>query len=180
MIMAKLKPPVSELDHQTSNLQASVTLVEYGDYQCPYCGRAYPLLKRLLKEKGEALHFVFRNFPLQEIHPMALSAALAAEAAGVQKKFWEMHDLIFEHQNELTNHRLLDFARTLRLAENRFAHDWESQTLLSRVEADFESGIRSGVNGTPTFFVNGEKLNTYNETYESLLQAIETPSNLRV
>jgi protein-disulfide isomerase len=178
--MAKLKPPVSEKDHQTGNLQAGVTLVEYGDYQCPYCGRAHPLLKRLLKEKGEAVHFVFRNFPLQEIHPMALSAALAAEAAGVQGKFWEMHDLIFEHQNELTLPRLLDLARTLRLAENRFVRDLESEALLTRVEADFESGIRSGVNGTPTFFVGGEKLNTYNETYESLLQAIETPSNFRV
>jgi protein-disulfide isomerase len=178
IIMGRLKPPVSESDHQAGNLKARVTLVEYGDYQCPYCGRAYPLLKRLLKEKGEAVHFVFRNFPLQEIHPMALTAALAAEAAANQDKFWEMHDLIFEHQNEMALQQLLSFAETLGLEMNRFSHDWRSEVTLSRVEADFDSGVRSGVNGTPGFFVNGEKLNTYDETYESLLQAIEAPSSL--
>jgi len=176
--MSRLKPPVSEKDHQAGNLQASVTLVEYGDYQCPYCGRAYPLIKRLLKEKGNMVHFVFRNFPLQEIHPMALSAALATEAAGYQDKFWEMHDMIFEHQNELSNHSLLDFAERLGLEINKFSHDWQSETTIAKVEMDFESGIRSGVNGTPGFFINGDKLNTYDETYESLLQAIEAPSSL--
>lgn len=174
--MAKLKPAVSEKDHQTGNLKAPVTLVEYGDYQCPYCGRAYPLLKRLLEEKGTAVHFVFRNFPLQEIHPMALSAALAAEAAAVQEKFWELHDLIYEHQQELTTRRLLDWALGLGLEEKQFARDWQSEATLSKVESDFESGVRSGVNGTPTFFVNGEKLATYDETYESLLWAIEAPA----
>src|SRR5678809_1055915 len=145
--MARLKPPVSEMDHQTGNSKASITLVEYGDYQCPYCGRAYPLIKRLLKEKGKEVHFVFRNFPLQEIHPMAMPAALAAEAAAMQKKFWEMHDLIFEHQGELTPYRILNFASELGLDEEKFRHDWKSETLLSKVETDFESGIRSGVNG---------------------------------
>jgi protein-disulfide isomerase len=170
--MSKLNPAVTVKDHQSGNTKASVTLVEYGDYQCPYCGRAYPLIKRLLKEKGDQVHFVFRNFPLQEIHPMALPSALAAEAAGNQGKFWEMHDMIFEHQQELSDHRLLDFVTTLGLDEKRFAYDWKSETTLSRVEADFESGLRSGVNGTPTFFVNGNRLNTYDETYASLLQAI--------
>jgi protein-disulfide isomerase len=170
--MAKLQPPVSERDHQTGNLNATVTLVEYGDFQCPYCGRAYPLIKRLLKEKGSHVHFVFRNFPLQDIHPMALSAALAAEASGAQDKYWEMHDLIFEHQAELSVQRLLEFARKLRLDEQKFLTDLKSDTALLKVEADFESGIRSGVNGTPGFFVNGSKLNTYDETYASLLNAI--------
>jgi protein-disulfide isomerase len=174
--MGRLQPPVTERDHNTGNIKASITLVEYGDYQCPYCGRAYPLIKRLLKEHGEAVHFVFRNFPLQEIHPMALPAALAAEAAAVQDKFWEMHDLIFEHQRELSHLQLLDLAKVLALDEKKFAHDWKSESSLSRVEADFESGVRSGVNGTPSFFVNGSKLNTYDETYASLLQAITAPA----
>ena len=174
--MARLQPPVGEKDHQTGNLKASVTLVEYGDYQCPYCGRAYPLIKRLLKEKGAVVHFVFRNFPLQELHPMALSAALAVEAAGVQDKFWEMHDLVFEHQKELSHRRLLDFAQILGLDEKKFGEDWQSEAGLSRVEHDFESGVRSGVNGTPSFFVNGSKLNAYDETYASLLNAIAVPA----
>lgn len=173
--MSKLKFPINEKDHQLGNTIAGVILVEYGDYQCPYCGRAYPLLKRLLKEKGDAVHFVFRNFPLQEIHPMALSAALAAEAAGIQEKFWEMHDLIFEHQDNLSNGQLLDFANYLKLDVMRFGSDWQSEAVLSKVEADFESGVRSGVNGTPTFFVNGNRLNTYDETYDSLLEAITVP-----
>jgi protein-disulfide isomerase len=174
--MTKLQPPVTERDHSTGNIKASITLVEYGDYQCPYCGRAHPLIKRLLKEHGGVVHFVFRNFPLEEIHPMAIAAALAAEAAGEQEKFWEMHDLIFEHQAQLSHQQLLDFAKSLGLDEKRFAHDWKSEAALSRVEADFESGVRSGVNGTPNFFVNGNKLNTYDETYASLLQAITAPA----
>jgi protein-disulfide isomerase len=174
--MAKLNPPVSSNDHESGNTKARVTLVEYGDYQCPYCGRAYPLIKRLLKEKGEFVHFVFRNFPLQEIHPMALAAALAAEAAAVQHKFWEMHDMIFEHQEELSHHQLLHFAKMLGLDQKKFGDDWKSEAGLSRVEADFENGLRSGVNGTPSFFVNGIKLNTYDESYESLLDAISAPA----
>jgi protein-disulfide isomerase len=170
--MARLKPLVNESDHHTGNINANITLVEYGDYQCPYCGRAYPLIKRLLKEKGDEVHFVFRNFPLQEIHPMAFDAALAAEAAALQDKFWQMHDIIFEHQSELTHRRLNEFALELDLDVTKFLNEWQTEENVLRVEGDFESGIRSGVNGTPTFYVNGEKVNTYDETYESLLQAI--------
>ncbi|HWJ91702.1 MAG TPA: thioredoxin domain-containing protein [Flavisolibacter sp.] len=178
--MATLKPPVNENDHQTGNRRAAVTLVEYGDYQCPHCGHAYPLLKHLVKEKGDAVRFVFRNFPLQDVHPMALPSALAAEAAGKQGKFWEMHDLIFEHQNELSQHVLLDFAYTLDLDAKKFMHDWESEAILARVDNDFESGVRSGVNGTPGFFVNGEMLDSYDGSYASLLRAIEMRNNLSV
>ena len=173
--MARLIPPVSAKDHQSGNTKARVTLVEYGDYQCPHCGRAFLLVKRLLKEKQNHVHFVFRNFPLQEIHPMALSAALAAEAAAAQQRFWDMHDMIFEHQGELSNYRLLDFAKVLGLDERKFARDWQNETILAKVESDFENGLRSGVNGTPTFFVNGERLDTYDETYASLLHAITSP-----
>ena len=174
--MAKLKQPVSENDHQTGNLKARITMVEYGDYQCSYCGHAHPLIKHLLKEKGDVVRFVFRNFPLQDIHPMAMSAALAAEAAALQGKFWEMHDLIYEHQDQLSNDFLLQLAIELGLNERKFASDWQSETIYSRVESDFETGVRSGVNGTPTFFVNGSRLNTYDETYESLLMAISIPA----
>src|SRR5689334_6177244 len=113
LVMSKLKPQVNDQDQQTGNLQAKITLVEYGDYQCPHCGHAHPLLKQLLQEMGNELRFVFRNFPLQEIHPAAYMAALAAEAAGKQGKFWPMHDLIFENQQNLHGHSFIDFAETL-------------------------------------------------------------------
>jgi len=109
---------------------------------------------------------------LQEVHPAAYIAALAAEAAGQQGKFWLMHDIIFEHQDNLNANSLLSFAEALDLDMHQFAQDWKSETLQQKVEADFESGIRSGVNGTPTFFLNVEKV-AYDETYESLLHAVE-------
>lgn len=170
--MSKLKPPVNENDQQTANVNTSITLVEYGDYQCPHCGHAHPLLKRFLKEYGNDVNFVFRNFPLQEIHPAAHISALAAEAAGRQGRFWEMHDMIFEHQQNLNGHTLLDFAERLSLDIQQFSLDWKNEKIVEKVEKDFESGIRSGVNGTPTFFVNGEKLMTYDGSYESLVEAI--------
>lgn len=170
--MSKLKPAVSERDQQTGNLQAKITLVEYGDYQCPHCGHAHPLLKRLLKEMGNDIRFVFRNFPLQEIHPAAYMAALAAEAASKQQMFWPMHDQIFENQQRLNGHAFVDFAEKLQLNMQQFARDWKSDAIQGKVEADFESGIRSGVNGTPTFFVNGEMLLSYDESYESLVEGI--------
>ena len=170
--MSKLKPPVSDKDHQTGNLDAAVTLVEYGDYQCPHCGHAHPLLKRLLKEKGKSFRFVFRNFPLQESHPAAFMAALAAEAAARQGKFWEMHDTIFENQQDLHGSSFIKFAEKLGLDIKTFSADWDSKDLAAKVEADFESGIRSGVNGTPSFFLNGNKLDSYDGTYESLAEAI--------
>jgi protein-disulfide isomerase len=170
--MSKLKTPVTEQDHVTGNPKASIVLVEYGDYQCPHCGLAHPLLKKLLKQFDKELSLVFRNFPLQEIHPQALISAQAAEAADKQDKFWEMHDTIFENQGILSASNLLHFAKNLHLDMQKFAEDWKSKGALTRVETDFESGIRSGVNGTPTFFINGTRLETYDETYESLARAI--------
>jgi protein-disulfide isomerase len=170
--MSKLRTAVHDNDHGTGNKNAHIVLVEYGDYQCPHCGHAYPLLKRLMQEMGDQLYFVFRNFPLQEIHPAAIMAAQAAEAAAKQNKFWEMHDLIFEHQDNLHGNTFLQLAEKLKLDLTRFAQDWKSEQILERVETDFESGVRSGVNGTPTFFVNGEMLLSYDETYESLVEGI--------
>ena len=171
--MSKLRKPVDEHDHRHGKPSATVTLVEYGDYECGHCGFAHPLLKKLSKQFSSELLFVFRNFPLQESHPAAMIAAQAAEAAGIQHKFWEMHDLIYEHQEELDENGLVNFAEALDLDIDRFVRDTRSQAVLSKIESDFESGIRSGVNGTPSFFINDMRLDTYDQTYESLVEAVE-------
>jgi protein-disulfide isomerase len=171
--MSKLRTAVSEYDHKVGNPNAAITLVEYGDFQCSYCREAHPLVKRLLEEFSQDVLFVFRHFPLQEMHPMAMMAALAAEAASKQGKFWEMYDQIYDNQESLDGDNLLNFARTIGLDLQQFAADWQDETLTGRVEQDIESGIRSGVNGTPSFFLNGNKLDSYDASYESLAAAIE-------
>jgi len=170
--MAKLRTPVGPHDHIIGKTSAEITLVEYGDYECSHCGHAYPLIKKLTRDFSNDLLFVFRNFPLQQSHPYAMIAAQAAEAAGVQNKFWEMHDLIYEHQDELDESNLSYFAETLNLDMDKFENDLQSQNVISKIESDFESGIRSGVNGTPTFFINDKRLDSYDGTYESLADAV--------
>ncbi|MFT3936215.1 MAG: thioredoxin domain-containing protein [Chitinophagaceae bacterium] len=157
--MATLKPAAGEHDHWQGHADAPIVLVEYGDYQCPHCGRAYPIIKSIQEKMGDQLRFAFRNFPLAEIHPYATSAAIAAEAAALQHKFWEMHDYIFEHQKKLNDIFLLRYAGQLQMNVEKFESDITSSALAQKVEKDFESGIRSGVNGTPSFFINGEKYN---------------------
>lgn len=152
-----LKPTVSEKDYQQGSKSAHIELVEYGDYQCPHCGRAYPIIKSIQQRMGNKLRFVFRNFPLAEMHPNAVSAAVAAEAAALQDKFWEMHDALFEHQDDLSAEGIFRLAKKIGLNESQFAKDIQRDDLLQKVEGDFESGVRSGVNGTPTFFINGKK-----------------------
>lgn len=152
-----LKPAVSNTDHAQGNLNADLVIVEYGDYQCPYCGAAYPVLKELMNQFGSQIKFVFRNFPLSEMHEYARAAALAAEAAALQNKFWEMHDAIYENQQNLNEHLLLELAEELKLDIPQFKNDMESSELIDKVDEDFESGIVSGVNGTPSFYVNGKK-----------------------
>jgi protein-disulfide isomerase len=174
--MSTLKPAVNTADHHRGNINAAITLVEYGDFQCPYCRRAHPLINRLLDEMGESLNFVFRNFPLQEIHHHAYAAAVAAESAGKQGRFWEMHDRIFEEQDKLNGHFLLWLAEDIGLDLELFANSEKSKEVGDKIEKDFESGIRSGVNGTPTFFLNGSPVFTYDETYESLLDAVQLES----
>jgi protein-disulfide isomerase len=155
MSEGELTPPVTKADHVAGPADAPVTLVEYGDYECPHCGRAYTVVKEIQKELGSRLRFVFRNFPLAEAHPHARLAAQAAEAAAAQGKFWEMHDMIFEHQDALEGEDLLGYAKSLGLDVAKFARDLEAKENVKRVRDDFRSGVRSGVNGTPTFFVNG-------------------------
>jgi protein-disulfide isomerase len=152
-----LTVPVGADDHLAGALDAPALLVEYGDYECPYCGAAYPIVKKLQRELGDRLTLVFRNFPLTEAHPHAERAAEAAEAAGAQGKFWEMHDLLFERQDALASSDLADYARHLRLDDARVARELAEGTWRPRVRADFRGGVRSGVNGTPTFFINGER-----------------------
>ena len=153
--VARLSSPVTARDHAQGPPDAAVTLVEYGDYECPHCGRAHPIVKEIQKRLGSRLRFVFRNFPLNEIHPHAEHAAEAAEAAAVQGKFWEMHDAIFEHQRALEDRHLLEYAALAGLDAQQVQRELASHMHAARVKEDFLSGIRSGVNGTPTFFING-------------------------
>lgn len=156
---ATLTPSVSERDHAAGAATAKVTLVEYGDYECPYCGSAYPIVKQLQKAMGSELRFVFRNFPLREAHPHALHAAIAAEVVGGknEKAFWEMHDTLYEHQRALDDDALARYARKFGVTAAELATAFESGQFADRVRADFRSGVRSGVNGTPTFFVNEDR-----------------------
>ena len=169
----ELTLPVSdERDHIQGPADAAVTLVEYGDYECPYCGAAYPIVKEVQARMGERLRFVFRNFPITTSHPHAEQAAEAAEAAAVQERFWEMHDLLYENQKRLQDDDLRSYAEQLGLDAERFGSELEDHVHAPRVREDFMSGVRSGVNGTPTFYINGTR---HDDSYalETLLAALE-------
>lgn len=170
--MSTLRIPVSPGDHSEGPADAPVTFVEYGDYECPHCGRAFPIVKQLQKVLTGRLRFVFRNFPISQIHPHAVHAAIAAEAAARQGRFWPMHDRIFMHQQRLDDASLRTYAADLDLDVEQFDRDMQDPAIADRVRADFDGGIRSGVNGTPTFFVNGVRVDTGYE-YEELLAVIE-------
>jgi protein-disulfide isomerase len=170
--MAELKIPVSSKDHVQGDEHAPAVLVEYGDYECPHCGHAYPIVKRVQKHFGKRLGFVFRNFPLNEIHPNAEAAAESAEFAGANGKFWEMHDGIFENQGSLSLPMLLELAKELGLSEEGLGGALTSREFASRVKSDFIGGARSGVNGTPTFFINGERFDGPPD-FEDLVAAID-------
>jgi protein-disulfide isomerase len=168
---ATLTPLVSARDHIAGDADAPVTLVEYGDYQCPYCGEAHSVIKRLQKALGKKLRFVFRNFPLTQAHPYAMMAAETAEAAALQGKFWEMHDFIFENQGSLEPEALPAWANELGLDMKQFAAALKQGRVVKRIEEDRTSGIESGVNGTPSFFINGT-IYEGEDDYESLRVAL--------
>ncbi len=170
--MAALKVAVSDSDHAQGPANAEITLVEYGDYECPYCGRAYPIVKRVQKHFEKRLRFVFRNFPLGEMHPHAEGAAEAAEFCGSQGKFWEMHDLLYENQESLTGPLYLELAQKIGVAPAALRASLEKREFLARVKADFTGGVRSGVNGTPTFFINGQRHDGAFD-FEDLVEAID-------
>jgi len=173
---ATLAAPVSARDHTEGRADAPLTLVEYGDYQCPYCGAAYPVVKRLQKSLGKKLRFAFRNFPLTQAHPYALVAAEAAEAAALQVKFWEMHDFIYENQNDLEPDVLPAWAEQLGLDLQEFGTAIKNGEVTKRIKEDRMSGIRSGVNGTPCFFINGARYDGTAE-FEPLRAALEEQLN---
>ncbi len=149
--------PVGPRDHARGPSKAPVTLVEYGDYECADCGRADPIVKAVQKRFGDRLRLVFRNFPDIRIHPRAVKAAEAAEAAGDQGKFWAMHDMLFENQGALEMSDFLAYADRLGIDSRRFASAVASHDKAARVREDFMSGMRSGVSRTPSFFVNGAR-----------------------
>lgn len=154
-------------DHVAGSENAGITLVAYCDFECPYCGRAYPVIKRLQTRLGGRLRFVFRHFPLNHKHPLAQQAAEAAEAADAQGQFWAMHNLLFEHQDALEKGDLCAYAESLDLDVGRFERELAGRVHEKRVSRDVRSGQRIGVNGTPTFFINGS-LHTDEDTLERL------------
>jgi protein-disulfide isomerase len=170
--MSSLKIPVGPEDHAQGDADASVTLVEYGDYECPHCGRAYPIVKQIQKHYGKKLCFVFRNFPLSEMHLHAEGAAESAEFAGAHHKFWPMHDLLFENQERLGGALYLEIAQSLGLEPAGLRKALETREFAARVKTDFSGGVRSGVNGTPTFFINGRRHDAPFD-YQDLKEAID-------
>jgi len=169
--MSKLAVPVSAKDHAQGPASAPTTLVEYGDYQCPSCGDAFPLVKKIQKHFGDKLRFVFRNFPL-EMHPYAEHAAETAEFAAAHDKFWEMHDLLFKHQSNLADASLLKLATQLKLSAADLTNALAKGTYAAHVKHDLNGGIRSGVTGTPMFYINGQ-LYASAYDYDTLVAAIE-------
>jgi protein-disulfide isomerase len=155
----KLNLPVNDCDHMQGPRTAPVSLVEYGDYECPYTGQAYPIVKEVQKRLGDNLLFVFRNFPLREIHLHAEHAAEAAEAAAAQGKFWDMHDYLFEHQQALDDNHLTQYAKRLGINSDRFQREMSGHIYTSLIDKSLGEGIASGVEGTPTFFINGVRHN---------------------
>jgi protein-disulfide isomerase len=160
-------------DHIQGSHHATVTLVEYGDYECSYCRQAYFfVVKQLQNQIGEKLRLVFRNFPLSSLHPHAQDAAEAAEAANTQGKFWPMHDLLYENQQSLGGEDLVRYAKMLGLDADRFTTELRTHVHAAKVQEDFVSGIRAGVNGTPTFFINGVRHDGGHD-FDSMFRAID-------
>jgi protein-disulfide isomerase len=177
--MSRLMVPVGPRDHFEGPADAPVTLLEYGDFECPGCGAAHPIVKELQRQLGSKLRLVFRHFPLTTMHAHAQIAGEAAEAAGTQGRFWPMHDLLFEHQDALRDTDLLEYGTALGLDVETFAAELQRHVHAPRVRDDFLSGVRSGVNGTPTFYVNGRRhdgaadLRSLSSSIEQALPAAE-------
>jgi NhaA family Na+:H+ antiporter len=161
-------------DHVRGAVDGRVTLVEYGDFQCPFCGDAYPVVRALL-EDYRWLRFVFRHMPLPDLHPRAPAAAEAAEAAGAQGHFWDMHDRLFENQHALSDEQLREHAAALGLDMERFDRDLREGVHRERVEEDLRSGAQSGIPSTPRFFVNGA-IHLGSATEPELRRVIEAAS----
>jgi protein-disulfide isomerase len=155
MTRSNLTLPVIGRDHTAGPRNAPAMLLEYGDYECPHCGAAYPVVEALRERLGDTLLFAHRHFPLTQVHPHAELAAESAEAAGAQGKFWDIHDALLKHQNALDTPHLILYAAAIGLDTGAFRRDLETHAYVERVREDFMNGVRAGVNGTPTFFING-------------------------
>ena len=156
--MSRLTQPMGPGDHVKGAPSARVTIVEYVDYECPYCARAHGVVSEVMDRVGDEACLLVRHFPLSQIHPHALDAAQAAEAASAQGSFWAMHSMLFENQLALDLDSLVIYADVLGLDVPRFTYELQNATHLAKIQSDFKSGVRSGVNGTPTFFVDGNRL----------------------
>ena len=167
-------PPVRARDHVQGDASALVTLIEYGDYQCSYCGLAYPIVKALQAKFGAKLRFAFRNFPLTDIHPLAMGAAEVAEAAALQGKFWEMHDWLYENQDALDPKSMMDEAARLHLDRGQMKEAILSHAAASHVQEDFNGALKSGLTGTPAFFINGRQFSGDWRELAEFSAAIET------
>ncbi|MFT0862620.1 DsbA family protein [Ancylobacter sp. G4_0304] len=169
--MKMLTPPVGPDDHAQGPVDAPVTMVEYGDYECPYCGAMHPVIQAVQQAMGDRLRFVFRNFPLTGAHPHAGRAAEFAEAGAAIGRFWEAHDLLYTHQDALDDASLAAYAQALGIAPADLEAAFEGR-FDARIRADFSGGLRSGVNGTPSLFINGLRYDGDHEP-EALLEALE-------
>jgi protein-disulfide isomerase len=176
--IVRLSVPVTDRDHVRGPQGAPVTLLEYGDFECPQCGRVYPIVKQVEAAFGDRLRFVFRNFPLTNTHPNAQRAAEADEWAAAQSRdaFWPMHDALYEQQARLSESRILAIAGDLKLDPSSLAEAWRTHAFFARVKQDFLGGLRSQVTGTPTFFVNGLLLEGACDL-ESLAGAVQAALN---
>jgi protein-disulfide isomerase len=173
----RLHIPVTSRDHALGPDDAPLTLVEYGDFECPFCGMAYPDLKEIRSRLGDRLRFVYRHFPRPE-HPHARHAAEAAECAAAQREdqFWAMHDALFEHQQALDDEHLSSYATSIGLDVERFRRDMAAHTYLERVHQDLEGGVQSDVHGTPTLFINDERYEggaRVTDLYRALLRQLD-------
>ena len=172
----ELTVPVTDADHSIGLADAVVTVVEYGDLECPNCKQAAPAVKLLLNRFTGRIRFVYRHFPLEEVHPHAIPAAEAAESAGAQGRFWPMHDLLFENQAHLKPHQLHHYAERLQLDMARYAFEMDDHVYLQRIREHMQNGLESGVRSTPTFFVNG-KLQDVSFGLPALFDAVEAALN---
>jgi formate-nitrite transporter family protein len=171
--VVKLKNPVTERDHTSGSATAPVTLLEYGNFECIYCGRVYPIIKQVQNLLGDNLRFVFRHFPTVQTHPHSLRAAEAAESAAAQQKFWQMHDQLFSHQSSLQDRDLSRYAKRIGLNLERFNQDMTDHSFLQQIEADYQRSLfDEHITGTPTLYLN-EVRYTGATDFEGLLHAIK-------
>jgi len=174
---AQLKLPDAERDHIQGVIDAPIALLEYGDYECAFCGEVQPIVREIQRRLGDDLCFAFRHFPLTNVHPHAEHAAEAAEAAGEQGSFWPMHETLFANQNALDDESLAEYAGALGLDETRLIQEVISGAHAQRIHEDFKSGVRAGVNGTPSFFINGQRYDGA-RGLEPLLAAVSNPATI--